>query len=42
VTVPGFPSDIRRRVPDVRKAAELLGWRSEITLDEGLKDVLGS
>lgn len=31
----GF-ADTRRRVPAVAKAAQLLGWRAGITLDEGL------
>jgi UDP-glucose 4-epimerase len=32
---PGF-EDTRRRVPDVTRAAEILDWRPEIQLDEGL------
>jgi nucleoside-diphosphate-sugar epimerase len=42
VSVPGFPSDIRRRVPDTSKARELLGFQAEISLDEGLREVLAS
>jgi UDP-glucose 4-epimerase len=32
---PGF-EDTRRRVPDITRAAEILDWRPEIQLDEGL------
>jgi UDP-glucose 4-epimerase len=32
---PGF-EDPKRRVPDVRKAAEKLGWAPQVSLDEGL------
>ncbi len=35
----GF-ADTRRRVPDVSKAERLLGWRAEIELREGLRDLL--
>ena len=31
--VPGFPSDVRRRVPDTSKARTLLGWTPEISLE---------
>jgi nucleoside-diphosphate-sugar epimerase len=40
--VPGFPSDIRRRIPDTTKARELLGWQAETSLDEGLREVLAA
>jgi UDP-glucose 4-epimerase len=40
--VPGFPSDIRRRIPDVAKARELLGWSAKISLDEGLREIVGA
>jgi nucleoside-diphosphate-sugar epimerase len=40
--VAGFPSDIRRRVPDTAKAKELLGWQAEISLDEGLREILAA
>jgi nucleoside-diphosphate-sugar epimerase len=36
--VPGFASDIRRRVPDGSKAKRLLGWEPTITIDEGLRE----
>jgi UDP-glucose 4-epimerase len=35
----GF-EDMRRRVPDIRKIEELLGWRPTHTLDEILQDVI--
>jgi nucleoside-diphosphate-sugar epimerase len=38
--VKGFPSDIRRRVPDGSKALRVLGWKPEITLDDALREVL--
>src|SRR5262245_443681 len=38
--VPGFPSDIRRRVPDGAKAKRLLGWQPQITFDEGLRECI--
>ena len=40
--VPGFASDIRRRVPDGSKAKRLLGWEPHISLDEGLREVLAA
>lgn len=38
--VPGFPSDIRRRVPDGTKAKRVLGWEPEIDLDAGLRECI--
>jgi nucleoside-diphosphate-sugar epimerase len=38
--VPGFPSDIRRRVPDGSKAKRLLGWQPEISFDQGLRECI--
>lgn len=38
--VPGRPQDIRRRRPDIRKAARELGWRPRTTLDEGLRETV--
>lgn len=35
-----FSHDIQMRVPDVSKAQRLLGWRPQVTLDEGLRRVL--
>lgn len=40
--VPGFSSDIRRRVPDGSKAKRLLGWEPRISLDEGLREVVAA
>jgi nucleoside-diphosphate-sugar epimerase len=40
--VPGFPSDIRRRVPDGSKAKRVLGWEPQITFDEGLREVIAA
>ncbi|MFN2115289.1 MAG: GDP-mannose 4,6-dehydratase [Anaerolineae bacterium] len=34
--------DTRRRVPDVTKASEVLGWRAEIGLDDGLARTLAT
>jgi UDP-glucose 4-epimerase len=48
VTVPyeeayeeGF-EDMRRRIPDISKVGELIGWRPTCTLDEILEDVIES
>ena len=38
--VPGFPSDVRRRIPDTSKAREILGWRAEIDLPAGLAELV--
>jgi UDP-glucose 4-epimerase len=35
----GF-EDTRRRVPSTERAAELLGWKAKIDLDEGLRRTL--
>jgi UDP-glucose 4-epimerase len=40
--VPGFSSDIRRRVPDGSKAKRLLGWEPRISLDDGLREVVAA
>src|SRR5207249_5359481 len=32
-----LPVDVRRRVPDVTKISERLGWTSRITLEEGVR-----
>ena len=40
--VPGFPSDIRRRVPDGSKAERVLGWTPRVTLEEGLREVVAA
>ncbi len=38
--VPGFPHDIRRRVPDVTKARERLGWEARHRLEDKLPEVV--
>jgi nucleoside-diphosphate-sugar epimerase len=40
VTDPPFEHDVQRRVPDVRKAREVLGFEATTTLDEMLDEVL--
>ena len=32
-----LPVDVPRRVPDVRKIEQVLGWRARVTLEEGLQ-----
>jgi UDP-glucose 4-epimerase len=34
---PALEHDIQRRIPDISKTANVLGWRPKITLDEGLQ-----
>jgi UDP-glucose 4-epimerase len=34
---PALEHDIQRRIPDISKTANVLGWRPKITLEEGLK-----
>jgi nucleoside-diphosphate-sugar epimerase len=38
--VSGFPSDIRRRVPDGTKAERVLGWKPEIDIETGLRECI--
>lgn len=38
--VNGFEFDIERRVPDASKAKRLLGWEPQVTLDDGLAEVV--
>lgn len=40
--VPGFPSDVRRRVPDGSKAKRLIGWEPEIDFDTGLRECIAA
>ncbi|MEO8601860.1 MAG: NAD-dependent epimerase/dehydratase family protein [bacterium] len=40
--VPGFPSDVRRRVPNGDKAKHVLGWTPEVSLAEGLREVVAA
>ena len=39
--VPGFPSDVKRRVPDGSKAKRLLGWEPQIDFATALREVIG-
>ena len=39
-SVPGFTYDIKRRIPDTTKAAELLGFTAEVRLEDGLREVV--
>jgi nucleoside-diphosphate-sugar epimerase len=39
--VPGFPSDVKRRVPDGSKAKRLIGWAPQIDFATGLREVVG-
>jgi nucleoside-diphosphate-sugar epimerase len=39
--VSGFPSDVKRRVPDGGKAKRLLGWEPQIDFETGLREVIG-
>ena len=40
VSVPSFVYDIKRRSPDPQKARDLIGFESEIKIDEGLNEVI--
>ena len=40
--VSGFPSDIRRRVPDGSKAKRVLGWEPQFSIDDGLREVVAA
>jgi nucleoside-diphosphate-sugar epimerase len=40
VTDPPFEHDVQRRVPDVRKAREVLGFEATTTLDDMLDEVI--
>ena len=39
-SVPAFTYDIRRRIPDTGKAQEVLGFRAEVPLEQGLGEVI--
>lgn len=39
--VPGFPSDVRRRVPDASKARRVLGWEPTHRFEDALREVVG-
>ena len=38
--LPTFEVDVRRRWPSVRKAQDRLGWRAQVSLDDGLADTV--
>lgn len=38
--VPGFQDDVRRRIPDVRKAREVLGFEARVRFADGLPPVI--
>lgn len=38
--LPGFIYDIRKRIPDTTKIQNLLGWRTKIKFEDGLKEVI--
>lgn len=38
--VPSFTHDVKRRVPDSSKMKKLLGWQAQISLEEGLPEVI--
>jgi nucleoside-diphosphate-sugar epimerase len=40
--VPGFPGDVRRRVPDGSKAKRVLGWEPVVRFDDALREVVGA
>jgi len=35
--LPSFPDDVRVRIPSIKKAQEVLGWRPKTSLDQALK-----
>jgi nucleoside-diphosphate-sugar epimerase len=39
-SAPAFTYDIRRRIPDTSKAKEVLGFESQVGLEEGLREVV--
>jgi nucleoside-diphosphate-sugar epimerase len=40
--VEGFPSDVRRRVPDNGKARRVLGWEPQVRFEDALREVVGA
>ena len=38
--VPGFKFDIKRRVPDVTKVKNQIGWQTKVKFEDGLKEVI--
>ncbi len=38
--IPSFKHDVQRRIPDVTKAKNVLGWEARIDLEDGLDEVI--
>lgn len=38
--VKGFQYDIKRRIPDTEKIQTMLGWKSKVSFEDGLKEVV--
>lgn len=38
--IPSFKHDVQRRVPDVTKAKQVLGWETKIKLEDGLDEII--
>lgn len=38
--VPGFQYDIKRRVPNTEKIEQMLGWKTKVPFEQGLKEVV--
>jgi len=39
--VQGFTFDIKKRIPDTGKIERLLGWKTKVSFDQGLTEVIG-
>ncbi len=38
--VPGFPHDVKRRVPSIEKAKQILNWEPQISLEQSLPELV--
>lgn len=38
--LPGFPFDIKKRIPDTTKITRMIGWKAKMPLEKGLKEVI--
>jgi nucleoside-diphosphate-sugar epimerase len=38
--IPGFTYDIQKRIPDVTKITEIIGWKTKIPFETGLTEVI--
>ena len=38
---PAYEYDVQKRIPDINKARDLLGFETQISLEEGVKEVVG-